>query len=235
MKGLILNGWSDPPAHLLPGAHIVLLGVYADCVKARHAKFEVRDTLLVLSGAGATFAFLLRKPCQAATVAENVLMHGTGALNIDACRVAGVPSKPWGQIQAHRQWGPGREYEQEMKEAPDPAAGRWPPNLVFVHGPGCRQAGVSVGESVPAWDCAPGCLAVALDQQSGERPGSPLSWNRGDREKYGVDLAPRSAGESFAGYGDTGGASRFYPQFKDTEELHAWFKRLIGIEDARSV
>jgi hypothetical protein len=34
-------------------------------------------------------------------------------------------------------------------------------------------------------------------------------------------------GSKEVSYGDTGGASRFYPQFQDDAELHAWIERLI--------
>ena len=67
-----------------------------------------------------------RKPLDG-TVANNVLAHGTGALNIDGCRVAGklVP------INKLQNWsGFGQEirpdYEQEINNA-----GRWPAN--FIH------------------------------------------------------------------------------------------------------
>ena len=67
-----------------------------------------------------------RKPLDG-TVANNVLAHGTGALNIDGCRVAGKPV-PINKLQ---NWsGFGQEirpdYEQEINNA-----GRWPAN--FIH------------------------------------------------------------------------------------------------------
>ena len=70
-------------------------------------------------------------------------------------------------------------------------------------------------ETITAWDCADGCPVKALDAQSGDRH-STLK---------GVFKAP-NPGKSAPGgcfgtvgggvgavYGDTGGASRFYPQF----------------------
>ena len=43
-----------------------------------------------------------RKPLAEKTVARNVLAHGTGAINVDACRIAGEPWK------AHRATGLGK-------------------------------------------------------------------------------------------------------------------------------
>lgn len=42
-----------------------------------------------LTGPSAEFAWLVRKPCSEKTVAANVLRHGTGAINVDSCRVGG--------------------------------------------------------------------------------------------------------------------------------------------------
>lgn len=73
-------------------------------------------------------ALLFRKPL-VGTVAENVLAHGTGALNIDECRVVG---EPW---RAHRATGLGSVKFFTAGETPviDKAphdAGRWPANLI---------------------------------------------------------------------------------------------------------
>ena len=69
---------------------------------------------------------LARKPLDG-TVAANVLAHGTGALNIDACRVAGTNQAGAGSIgfgaarEDGYEKGTGREYTQ---------AGRWPANVL---------------------------------------------------------------------------------------------------------
>jgi site-specific DNA-methyltransferase (adenine-specific) len=71
-----------------------------------------------------------RKPL-AGTVAENVLAHGTGGLNIDGCRVDGAPpsvpqpvfKSPTGRIYGMKT-GEGRNGEMSQ------ATGRWPANLI---------------------------------------------------------------------------------------------------------
>ena len=178
------------------------------------------------------------------TVAANVLAHGTGAINVDACRVgagervqasAGALGGYGGMRDGAYEPGTGREYQ---------AAGRWPSNVVLSHiAPdehghgGCREAGTrnakrnvrlvdtnagtpsgysgglderrstgSVDETVPAYDCAPGCAVAALDEQSGvlHTHGGTV---RGDMAAMGYGGGNGSARVVEA---STGGASRFF-------------------------
>lgn len=96
---------------LLPGAHLVAFGAprayHRMACAIEDAGFEVRDSLMWLFGSGFPKShnldgdwqgwgtalkpayepiILARKPL-VGTVAANVLAHGTGAINIDACRV----------------------------------------------------------------------------------------------------------------------------------------------------
>lgn len=205
---------------------------------------------------------LARKPSAASTVAANVLAHGTGALNIDACRVglAGIEehrtaasgaigtetgiynssSDPHNQKQLEREAaGLNPRYE---------PAGRWPANLVLSHvspdengESGCRHVGmrqvktgrvVTFGdaggtETVGAWECVLGCPVAELDRQSGERRVGKVEAHHvrtaarlGHGGVYGND-AGRDGVES--GYGDVGGASRFFPTFAHDPEYDAPF------------
>jgi site-specific DNA-methyltransferase (adenine-specific) len=82
---------------------------------------------------------MARKPL-AGTVAANVLEHGTGALNIDGCRVSH-------RDDLHRTrntalgvmnddgWQPSRQ------ESDGHDAGRWPPNVLLTHAEDCQPAG----------------------------------------------------------------------------------------------
>jgi DNA modification methylase len=71
-----------------------------------------------------------RKPLTG-TVAENVLEHGVGGLNIDGCRIAGeVPSKPQ-PILGNKErvtYGGGLGRNGEMSQS---SLGRWPANIIF--------------------------------------------------------------------------------------------------------
>lgn len=132
-----------------------------------------------------------RKPL-VGTVAENVLRFGTGALNIDGCRVAanvsemqgrsGTSEIPGGLFRSYRAHNPsGGIWE------PTPA-GRWPANLILD-----EEAG------------------RLLDEQSGEAK-SPKPYTKsvaGFQSEYVGGDAKLSALQS-AEYGDTGGASRFF-------------------------
>ena len=68
-----------------------------------------------------------RKPLSEGTVAANVLQHGTGALNIDGCRVATEKATGWkGDGSKLYEGGLSRE----GGEARQQDAGRWPANLI---------------------------------------------------------------------------------------------------------
>ncbi len=83
---------------------------------------------------------LARKPLAMGTVAAQVLATGTGAINIDACRVSGV-----GNLTFERDAG-GRSRElyrtgTVVGAAIPSSTGRWPANVLFCHAPGCRPVG----------------------------------------------------------------------------------------------
>jgi hypothetical protein len=92
------------------------------------------------------FWFLARKPLDG-TYAENVLKHGTGGLNIGACRVQGGPSRG-GSVSGDTAFGQGLGWSPHDNRPTfidrSMAAGRWPANLMLSHvgGPdGCREVG----------------------------------------------------------------------------------------------
>jgi site-specific DNA-methyltransferase (adenine-specific) len=66
-----------------------------------------------------------RKPLSEKTVAANVLQHGTGAINVDGCRIAGEPV-PINKLEAWSGFG----QEKRPKYVPSQnTAGRWPANV----------------------------------------------------------------------------------------------------------
>jgi len=83
---------------------------------------------------------LARKPLTGA-VATNVLKHGTGALNIDGCRVGvGLPVPGGGNGKANhggRIGGAGGTCGVRPKVEAH-TAGRWPPNVLLTHDARCR-------------------------------------------------------------------------------------------------
>lgn len=265
-------GWAQFASDsLLPGAHAVVLGDEFTCIEARLARFEVRDTLAIVShGPTVRFAFLFRKPGLEATITEQLMVTGTGALHTDACRVSAESADPRGTVRQNRgggmnttQWRTGAAAS--IGSVSGSSTGRWPSNVVFVHGPECWLVGErritghkgypngpggsssqfsqkgtrttrtsawaghadSEGkETVPEWACQRGCPVTSLNAQSGFS--QSVSTHRGERHGnvYGGGKGP-SGPNTLRGHEDAGGASRFYPQFKDDAELTAWFERLV--------
>lgn len=94
---------------------------------------------------------LLRKPCSEGTVAANVLRYGTGALNIDASRVAFTSEADEQESKTknqHADFGSAPvtgnvtygDYSMMPPKNYNPP-GRWPANLVLQHPPECRCEG----------------------------------------------------------------------------------------------
>src|SRR5690606_10514228 len=140
---------------------------------------------------------LARKPL-AGTVAANVLEHGTGALNIDACRV--------GQRKAqvlNRNGSIGYGGSEPQGEVIDGGMGRWPANIVFAHHAACVEDG----------PCEPDCSVAELDRQSGNRVSGKMraGTSRANRGGWSGPMPAETGGET---YGDSGGASRFFPVFR---------------------
>lgn len=117
----------------------------------------------------AEFWILARKPI-IGTVAENVLRYGTGALNIDACRIAGqwttwqvqkgqpVPASVPGNVYGNGAGLPSHIAEQHP-------AGRWPAHLVLSHTPDCERAGtMRVKGTAPMGDPSRGGRRINRDQ-----------------------------------------------------------------------
>ena len=141
-----------------------------------------------------------RKPL-AGTVAGNVTEHGTGALNVDGCRVGDGSDK---DDERWYSWHRGdsvlagsKGMNTPGRVAPRPSGGtqgRWPPNVLL--GPEA---------------------AAELDRQSGTRPGFSSQTDRSaytnGNEVYGKGVGNITPGFR-QGFDDTGGASRFFPVFR---------------------
>jgi site-specific DNA-methyltransferase (adenine-specific) len=211
---------------------------------------------------------MFRKPFEG-TVAANVSLHGTGALNIDGCRVETTDNLNGGAYaetgrpkallndprtaKAAGMWGEGSKARVEYEQP----SGRWPPNLLLCHTPDCVRKGTrtvpgrvinrwddgskpfgggaghpytSTGgepETINVWECSPGCPVAALDSISGElaeaiphllNSSAPRkTWNASQDGSLDNDTNPRY------GHRDSGGASRFFPQFSYTEEDAPFF------------
>jgi site-specific DNA-methyltransferase (adenine-specific) len=127
-----------------------------------------------------------RKPL-AGTVAGNVLAHGTGALNIDGCRVA--TSDNTGRTRTTALGVMNDDAWQPKAQQSEPHdAGRWPSNVVLDE-----------------------YAAAELDRQSGDMRArgntQPTVRTSAIWGNAGPSIGPTDSG-------DTGGASRFFPTFR---------------------
>ena len=154
---------------------------------------------------------LARKPLDG-TVANNVLAHGVGGLNIDACRVQtdDDTSRPPGRDGGNATWDLSSRSEPSVSHS----AGRFPANVLLD-----EHAAKEMGE------------------QSGNAGGG-----FGVRGKGGSTYAN---GQGFAntlaetgqtvGYGDSGGASRFFPVFKYQAKAPKRERPVIEREDGSKI
>ena len=133
-----------------------------------------------------------RKPL-AGTVAQNVLAHGTGALNVDGCRVGTETrtNNAGGSSSLQRVSRVAQGYRPTVTTSrgePSEVIGRWPPNVVL--GPEA---------------------AVELDRQSGYMEGGNRPARRGG---IGYGSGALGTDDGVAIRYDPGGASRFFPVFQ---------------------
>lgn len=228
------------------------------CVGLRRLGLEVRDTLLVLEPGGSRFAFLCRMPCSEPTVAENVQRYGTGGLWIDGCRVGTDTVTVWatktgescyGQVvQTNADKCPTTSHTGRWpsnlvlihtpacrtvgtRDVKAPTINRFVDGMKpFGNGAGHAYQSVEGGtEQVAVWACQEGCPVAALDQQAGmltSGVGAVRQQPHQTTSMSGSLGGPRGLAEVC--YGDSGGASRFFPQFATLSEFESWLSRLLG-------
>lgn len=148
-----------------------------------------------------------RKPLEG-TVAANLLKHGTGAINVDACRVEcndllqaprSDPANRAGVVGIAMQ-----AKSDKLRNASAQAEsiertmdlGRWPPNLLLCHDPRCTDT------------CVEGCAVEEMGRQSGISTSHKWSFST-NNEVYCSGI-----GGSSIWHPDTGTAARFFPTFR---------------------
>jgi site-specific DNA-methyltransferase (adenine-specific) len=129
----------------------------------------------------AEFICCARKPLSERNVAANVLRWGTGAINVDACRIEGVPPQVT-QGAEDRIYGGGRGLRSEPSVSEPHPSGRWPANVLLDAD-----------------------AAALLDEQSGERATGELK-----RKQPAVGWNGAKPWRECGYGGDSGGASRFF-------------------------
>ena len=155
---------------------------------------------------------LARKPLDG-TVANNVLAHGVGGLNIDACRVHSEDA-PEGRTR-HGGGIPGNGSSYELPDVrPASPAGRFPANVLLDEH-----------------------AAKEMDKQSvGTRAEKPSkSGNRGVRNQGATWKPFHVENEDIPAYSDSGGASRFFPVFKYQAKAPKRERPVIEREDGSKI
>jgi site-specific DNA-methyltransferase (adenine-specific) len=118
------------------------------------AGFRPRTCVVHLHGQGfpkhkwqlkpaAEFWALLQKPFIGSAEA-NVAAHGTGAINVAACRI-GTTVETWPKSRNYaigNMREPGVSKNGQTESAGEAPPGRFPANLLLSHSPGCREVGV---------------------------------------------------------------------------------------------
>ena len=162
-----------------------------------------------------------RKPFPG-TVAGNVLAHGTGGINVDACRVAMAEADADMIRQKARPNSAGQEHIGSVMNRPATptvnvhSGGRWPPNVVLSHVPSVDPATGEVVGDACAQGCVDGCPVRELDQQSGVRTSGAWNGHR-NNPKFGDVYNAHEGREETPRTGDSGGASRFFSQCRYTD------------------
>lgn len=210
---------------LKPGGHIAAFGGtrtwHRLAVAIEDAGFEMRDSLAWLYGSGFPKSMnvgkaiasgewegwgtalkpafepivLARKPLAEKTVARNVLAHGTGAINVDGCRI-GTTVETWPATRSYggdpsevsfTKTAGGVRRAQSTGSAP---SGRWPANVLLD-----QHAAAWLDEQTPNLGRA---VTVNRARKDGEWQGNQV---------YGKFNSVRGEDQT---YGDSGGASRFF-------------------------
>jgi site-specific DNA-methyltransferase (adenine-specific) len=220
--------WRETFRVLKPGAHVLSFGgtrtYHRMVVELEDAGFEIRDMLAWLYGQGFPKSHnldgdwkgwgtalkpshepivLARKPLEKGlTVAENVLKWGTGALAIDASRIALDESakamvgkaKQRTNANADLHHAYGKDNRKTLAQPIDTfkASGRWPANVLLDE----EAAAILDEQSGISKSTGGGALAVFNNSKKNNDYGS------GNRDFY----TPKKN----MGKGDVGGASRFF-------------------------
>lgn len=249
-----------PEAQRQPGEHICPTSPEGDRFRGQETALKPALEMIIVA----------RKP-MTVTLPQNVLTHGTGGLNVDDCRIGTVDNLNGGAYSGGERptefmAGGLRRLDPDEFEQP---TGRFPPNLLLCHLPGCQKTGThkvktntnsgSVSqpgrngifgayagstnahdfadadgmEEVDVWTCEAGCPVAALDAQTGVLTSGTGAVKHASAGMQGCCLGAdnRPDGDPVATYGDSGGASRYFPTFSwDFEDFFLYCAKPSGTE-----
>lgn len=234
-----VEAWREVYRVLKPGAHLLAFGgtrTYHRLVCAiEDAGFEIRDQLAWIFGSGFPKSLnldedhegwgtalkpahepivLARKPLEG-TVAENMAKYGTGALNIDSCRISTEeilrPSTVRNDIRGGK-FAAGHRPADDLATFEQSALGRWPANVLHD----------GSDEVLDAFPDAPGQIANASSSSSRKNQNCYGAMKRGNeasaQRRYAEVGSTNFAALPGARRGDEGSAARFFKECNFTDE-----------------
>jgi site-specific DNA-methyltransferase (adenine-specific) len=188
---------------LKPGAHGLVWALprtsHWTATALENAGFDVRDRVSHLFGTGfpknakaqlkpaVEDWWLVRKPLEG-TVAANVARWGTGAINVEGCRIAAADAHTVGRTNSGGKGGSGVYGESKLYDSAAHSSGRWPANLTLDE------------EAAAMLDAQSGVL------KSGGRAGAKYETGCAPTEGWG-HIGKGGSGRCLS---DSGGASRFF-------------------------
>ena len=202
------NRWTNSANHFVPGEDHTAR-VHTDVTAPATAEAQRWDGWGTALKPAIEPIILARKPLDG-TVASNVLAHGVGGLNIDACRVStdedtsrtpsvvGDTSAPMGRGIAMG----GRGH----------SAGRFPANVLLDEH-----------------------AAKEMDKQSGVSMSIRAPRSNGTDHRNRESYTPDSGSQEPRGHNDSGGASRFFPVFKYQAKAPKKERPVIVREDGSKI
>lgn len=209
--------WREALRVLKPGGHLLSFSgsrtYHRMAVAVEDAGFEIRDQIMWIYGSGfpknATSSLkpahepcvMARKPLEG-TMAANALKHGTGNLNIDACRIKSDENRSRSSGENKNAYG-----SQSSGEFSQNDGGRFPANLIhdgseevvalFPHG---KSGGGRKGEGGIRNYLGSSKSNSLSGNRGGLGIGGKLFWDEGRKDHYTLT----------ASYDAEGSASRFF-------------------------
>jgi DNA modification methylase len=162
--------------------------------------------------------WLVQKPISESSIARNILKHGVGGINVEACRIEPQDkesfSKHWDRDSISNMSGGNYRFSKsgEMKQRWDAPTGRYPANLILSCGADC--------------DCdnhSPDCPVSVIGEQSGIcTSGEIKPYIRRKCSNVSIDKGLEGKLKNYTSGTNTGTAARYFKQLPfDPETVHS--------------
>jgi site-specific DNA-methyltransferase (adenine-specific) len=147
--------------------------------------------------------WLVQKPISESSIARNILKHGVGGLNIEACRIGNSKRVPGAISKAGRNVYGRYEIDSGDEDGHNPNIGRYPSNLILSCGANCK------GENH-----SPDCPVTVIGGQGGESISRQNQVSDNRRYAKNVIYGSGLPGERHRlnSHSDSGTAARYFKQ-----------------------